>query len=399
MHECSDLVYFGLPRKTLAEKTNKYHKERAPQLLEPNVQVEGLFHFCCDTPEMCLLVLIHADSWSRILIDQLPKVELHCHIEGTFEPELMFAIAERNGIELPYSSVEALHEAYQFTRLQDFLDIYYQGMNVLQKEQDFYDLTMSYLKKVHHQNVRHTEIFFDPQGHTDRGIEFEIAIHGIHQALTDAESELGISSKLIMCFLRHLDQNQAFETLEQARPFRHLITGVGLDSSERDHPPEKFADVFVAAGEQGYLRVAHAGEEGPPEYVETAIDVLEVNRIDHGNSCMQKPDLVERLVERQIPLTVCPLSNTRLCVVDDMSEHPLKKMLDAGLNVTVNSDDPAYFGGYMNENYRAVVDALSLSNGEIATLAQNSIDASFADDDRKKKLSAELSNYLGEFAD
>ena len=328
------------------------------------------------------------------MIEELPKVELHCHIEGTFEPELMFTIAERNGIDLPYPSVEALHEAYQFTRLQDFLDIYYQGMNVLQKEQDFYDLTMAYLKRIHGQNVRHTEIFFDPQGHTDRGIEFDIAIHGIHQALTDAESELGISSKLIMCFLRHLDQDAAFQTLEQARPFRHLIAGVGLDSSERDHPPQKFAEVFAAAGEQGYLRVAHAGEEGPPEYIETALDVLQVDRIDHGNSCMQRPELVERLVEKQMPLTVCPLSNTRLCVVDDMAEHPLKNMLDAGLKVTVNSDDPAYFGGYMNENYDAVVNALSLSTSDIGKLAQNSIDASFADEDRKSALSAELTDYM-----
>jgi len=333
------------------------------------------------------------------LIEQLPKVELHCHIEGTFEPELMFALAERNGIELPYPSVEALHEAYQFTRLQDFLDIYYQGMNVLQTEEDFYDLTMAYLERIHTQNVRHTEIFFDPQGHTDRGIGFEVAINGITNALTDAEVKYGLSAKLIMCFLRHLDQDSAFQTLEQAKSFRHLIAGVGLDSSERDHPPEKFAEVYAAAREQGYLRVAHAGEEGPPAYIETAVDTLKVHRIDHGNSCLQDRQLVEKLVEMQMPLTVCPLSNTRLCVVDDMKNHPLKTMLDEGLKVTVNSDDPAYFGGYMNENYHSVKEALSLSVSDIGTLAQNAIDASFADDDRKTLMSSELNSYMQSVSD
>ncbi len=328
------------------------------------------------------------------MIELLPKVELHCHIEGTFEPELMFSLAERNGIELPYPSVEALHEAYQFKRLQDFLDIYYQGMNVLQTEADFYDLTMAYLERIHKQNVRHTEIFFDPQGHTDRGVGFAVAVNGISNALADGESKYGLSSKLIMCFLRHLDQESAFQTLEQAKQFKHLIAGVGLDSSERDHPPEKFAAVYAAASEQGYLRVAHAGEEGPPAYIETAVDTLKVHRIDHGNSCLENPQLVQRLVERQMPLTVCPLSNTRLCVVDDMKNHPLKTMLDKGLKVTVNSDDPAYFGGYMNENYYAVKEALSLSVSAIGALAQNAIDASFADADRKSALTNELSSYM-----
>ncbi len=328
------------------------------------------------------------------MIELLPKVELHCHIEGTFEPELMFSLAERNGIELPYPSVEALQEAYQFKRLQDFLDIYYQGMNVLQTEADFYDLTMAYLERIHKQNVRHTEIFFDPQGHTDRGVGFAVAVNGISNALADGESKYGLSSKLIMCFLRHLDQESAFQTLEQAKQFKHLIAGVGLDSSERDHPPEKFAAVYAAASEQGYLRVAHAGEEGPPAYIETAVDTLKVHRIDHGNSCLENPQLVQRLVERQMPLTVCPLSNTRLCVVDDMKNHPLKTMLDKGLKVTVNSDDPAYFGGYMNENYYAVKEALSLSVSAIGALAQNAIDASFADADRKSALTNELSSYM-----
>jgi adenosine deaminase len=327
-------------------------------------------------------------------IQGLPKIELHCHIEGTFEPELMFEIADRNGVSLPYSSVDKLREAYAFTRLQDFLDIYYQGMNVLQTEQDFFDLTWAYLARVHAQNVRHTEIFFDPQGHVSRDIPFEVVINGITGALEAAESDFGISSRVIMCFLRHLDQGDAFNTLELARPYRQNIIGVGLDSSELGNPPEKFEQVFAEARNQGYLCVAHAGEEGPPEYIYSALDKLQVNRIDHGNSCLQDPALVDRLVSERMPLTVCPLSNTRLCVVDEMTSHPLKLMLDKGLCVTLNSDDPAYFGGYMNENYEAVTDALNLNRGELVQLCNNAINASFIDASRKQELKSELASYF-----
>ncbi|WP_424948371.1 adenosine deaminase [Candidatus Spongiihabitans sp.] len=327
-------------------------------------------------------------------IHGLPKVELHCHIEGTFEPELMFELAERNGIALPYSSVAELRHAYDFTRLQDFLDIYYRGMNVLQTEQDFFDLTFAYLTRIHAQNVRHTEIFFDPQGHLCRGIAFAVVINGISRALQAAERDYGISSRVIMCFLRHLDQADAFNTLELARPYREKIIGVGLDSSERDNPPEKFEQVFAEARNQGYLCVAHAGEEGPPEYIYSALDRLQVHRIDHGNSCLQDPALVERLVAEKMPLTVCPLSNTRLCVVPNMTEHPLKRMLDQGMCVTVNSDDPAYFGGYMNENFATVADALNLSRDDLAQLTSNAIDAAFIETARKHELKSELAGYV-----
>ena len=327
-------------------------------------------------------------------IANLPKVELHCHIEGTFEPELMFSIAERNRIQLPYQDVDALRQAYAFTQLQDFLDIYYQGMNVLQTEQDFHDLTWAYLERIHQDNVRHCEIFFDPQGHVSRNVPFELVVNGINSALTRGESELAISSELIMCFLRHLDQDDAFRTLELADPFSDQIVGIGLDSSEQGNPPEKFEQVFAAAREQGYLAVAHAGEEGPPEYIYSALDKLHVNRIDHGNSCLQNSALVDRLVNEQIPLTVCPLSNTRLCVVDEMVKHPLKQMLDVGLKVTVNSDDPAYFGGYMSDNFDAVTTALKLTRQELAQLSYNAIDASFTTDGRKVELRKELSAYM-----
>lgn len=330
----------------------------------------------------------------KTLIEGLPKVELHCHIEGTFEPELMFQLAQRNRVSLPYQDVDSLRKAYAFSQLQDFLDIYYQGMNVLQSEQDFYDLTRAYLQKIHSQNVRHTEIFFDPQGHTSRGVPFGVVVEGIARALDDAENQYGITSKLIMCFLRHLDQSDAFSTLTQAESFRHHIVGVGLDSSERNNPPQKFEQVFAEARNQGYLCVAHAGEEGPPDYIYGALDSLHVNRIDHGNSCLQDPALVQRLVQERIPLTVCPLSNTRLCVVDRMQDHPLKRMLDAGLLVTVNSDDPAYFGGYMNENFHAVTDALELNVQQLGTLASNAIEAAFVDSDRKQTLHKELHDYI-----
>ncbi len=331
-------------------------------------------------------------------IRKLPKVELHCHIEGTFEPELMFEIAGRNGIKLPYATVGELRQAYAFSQLQDFLDIYYQGMNVLQTEQDFFDLTWAYLTRIHDQNVHHTEIFFDPQGHTSRNVSFDIVINGITGALEIAERDLGISSRVIMCFLRHLDQGDAFNTLEQARPYRQKIVGVGLDSSEYGNPPEKFEQVFAEARRQGYLCVAHAGEEGPPEYIHSALDSLRVNRIDHGNSCLQDPALVTRLVAEQMPLTVCPLSNTRLCVVDRMANHPLKSMLEKGLCVTVNSDDPAYFGGYMSENFEAVAAALNLSRENLAQLAGNAINAAFVDPARKLQLKNELASYFHAYA-
>ncbi len=328
-------------------------------------------------------------------IQNLPKVELHCHIEGTLEPALMLKLAGRNGITLPYREVEDLKKAYSFKKLQDFLDIYYQGMNVLQTEQDFYDLTWAYLCRIHGQNVRHTEIFFDPQGHTSRGIAFATAIEGICNALQAAQQAFGMSSNVIMCMLRHLHQEDAFDTLEMARPYKEKIIGIGLDSSELGNPPEKFAQVFREARNQGYVRVAHAGEEGPPEYIIGALDLLQVNRIDHGNSCLQNPALVDRLVREKMPLTLCPLSNTRLCVVENMRKHPLKTMLDKGLMVTVNSDDPAYFGGYMNENFAAVSDSLNLRKADLIQLSHNAINAAFIGPERKRQLQSELDDYSG----
>jgi len=330
----------------------------------------------------------------KSFIEGLPKAELHLHIEGTFEPELMFEIAARNSITLPYASVGALHEAYDFNELQDFLDIYYQGMNVLQTEQDYFDLAWTYIEKVHTDNVRHVEIFFDPQGHTARGVEFSTVINGIHRALTQAEEKFDISSCIIMCFLRHLDEEDAIRTLEQAAEFKHLISGVGLDSSELGHPPEKFERVFKLAREQGYHAVAHAGEEGPPEYIKQALDLLKVERIDHGNTAMQDPELVKRLVEQKIPLTVCPLSNLKLCVVESLEQHPLREMLDQGLCATINSDDPAYFGGYMNANFLAVEGALSLGKERLGKLVRNSFEAAFMGQPRRQQLLAELDSYL-----
>lgn len=324
----------------------------------------------------------------------LPKAELHLHIEGTFEPELMFELAERNGITLPYESVEALHKAYDFSRLQDFLDIYYQGMNVLRTEQDFYDLTWAYLEKVNAQAVRHVEIFFDPQGHVERGVAFETALNGIYKALSDGEQKLGISFGLIMCFLRHLDEESAFTTLEMAMPHRDKIIGVGLDSSELGHPPAKFERVFAKAREAGLHIVAHAGEEGPPEYIYEALDLLKVERIDHGNTAMRDDALLKRLAAEQMALTVCPLSNTKLCVVDNMKNHPLPQMLEAGLKVTLNSDDPAYFGGYLNENYQAISPLINHDKATLAQLAKNSFDAAFITNDEKARLNAEVDAYL-----
>lgn len=311
------------------------------------------------------------------LIRILPKAELHIHIEGSLEPEMMFELAQRNGVELPYADVEEIRSAYEFNCLQDFLDLYYQGMSVLLTQQDFHDLTWAYLERCRDDNVVHTEIFFDPQGHTDRGVSFETVFEGIWSALQRGRVELGISSRVIMCFLRHLDEDAAFATLEQALPFLDRIEGVGLDSSEVGHPPDKFLSVFKRAGELGLKRVAHAGEEGPPEYVYQALDGLRVDRIDHGNRSLEDAALVERLARERMPLTVCPQSNLRLAVVKDMAEHPIRRMLAAGLKATVNSDDPAYFGGYMNDNFNALVDAVGLSGEEILALVQNSFEASF----------------------
>lgn len=311
------------------------------------------------------------------LVAQLPKTELHIHIEGSLEPAMMFDLARRNAVTLPYSDIESISKAYNFNCLQDFLNLYYKGMSVLQTEQDFYDLTWAYLQRCQQQNVVHCEIFFDPQGHTQRGVGFEVFMTGICRALDMAQAELGISSKLIMCFLRHLDEQSAFATLQAAEPYLDRITGVGLDSSELGHPPSGFQNVFARAAELGLKRVAHAGEEGPPQYVYEALDLLGVDRIDHGNRSLEDETLVQRLVEENMSLTVCPQSNLRLAVVDDMSRHPIRKMLALGLNVCINSDDPAYFGGYMNENFNALIDATGLTMDEIFQLTINGFESSF----------------------
>ena len=324
------------------------------------------------------------------LIQALPKAELHVHIEGTFEPELMFAIAQRNQIQIPYQSVEEVKQAYNFHNLQSFLDIYYAGANVLVHEQDFYDLAWAYFEKCAEDRVVHTEMFFDPQTHTERGVEFATVIAGLKRACQDAQQKLGISSQLIMCFLRHLSEEKAFETLEQALPFKDEIIAVGLDSSEVGHPPAKFERVFAKAREEGFLIVAHAGEEGPPEYVWEALDLLKVNRIDHGVRSEEDKQLMARLIAEKMPLTVCPLSNLKLCVVNDMKEHNIRRLLQQGVHVTVNSDDPSYFGGYMNDNFIAIQQALDLSNEELKQLATNSFEASFISDQEKQKWIAEI---------
>jgi adenine deaminase len=321
----------------------------------------------------------------KSLIANLPKAELHLHIEGTFEPELMFKLAQRNNVPLKYKSAAEVRAAYQFTDLQSFLDIYYEAAQALVTEQDFYDLTWAYLERVSGQNVKHAEIFFDPQTHTDRGIAFDTVIKGIHRALQDAEQKLGISSHLIMCFLRHLDEESAMKTLDQALKYKDWIKGVGLDSGERGNPPVKFARVYEKARAEGFLPVAHAGEEGPPEYIWEALDVLKVKRVDHGVRCLEDEKLVKRLASERIPLTVCPLSNLKLCVVKKMADHPLKRLLDAGIVASINSDDPAYFGGYVQENFIATQYALQLSEEELVTLAKNSFEASFISDADKKK--------------
>ena len=326
-------------------------------------------------------------------IEGLPKAELHLHIEGSFEPELMFKIAERNNIQLKFKSVESLREAYHFTQLQDFLDLYYAGTSVLIFEQDFYDLTWAYLIQAKANNIVHAEIMFDPQAHTSRGVLFGTVVEGIGRALNDGLEKLGISTVLIMSFLRHLSEESAFETLKESIPYRAMITAVGLDSSERGNPPEKFEMVFAKAREYGFLTVAHAGEEGPPENIWGALDLLHVSRIDHGNSSMLDDQLIEKLIAGQIPLTVCPLSNLRLQVVADLSFHPLKNMLDRGLKVTVNSDDPAYFGGYLNDNFIAIAEALSLTKAEIGQLAHNSFRASFLPENTCKRYINLLEDY------
>jgi adenosine deaminase len=330
----------------------------------------------------------------KSFIEGLPKAELHIHIEGSLEPELMFELAARNNISLSFASIEEVRKAYNFSDLQSFLDIYYAGAGVLIKEQDFYDMTWAYLKKAHAQNVRHTEIFFDPQTHTDRGVPFETVFNGVHAALVDAERELELSSKLIMCFLRHLSAAAAAETLEQALPFKDWIVAVGLDSSEIGHPPEKFTAVFDRARELGFRTVAHAGEEGPPEYIWQALDLLKVSRIDHGVRCVEDTRLVERLVAEQTPLTVCPLSNVKLRVFDSIEQHNLKELLGLGLCATVNSDDPAYFGGYMTENFLAVQQALGLDRDELQRLVRNSFEAAFLDQAERQRFIQELDSYV-----
>jgi adenosine deaminase len=324
----------------------------------------------------------------------LPKAELHMHIEGSLEPELMFALARRNRVAIPFDSVEAVRAAYSFSNLQDFLDIYYQGANVLQTKADFRDLALAYFDRAAADNVVHAEIFFDPQTHTDRGIAFDVVIRGLTAGMDEAEARHGISSKLILCFLRHLDEEAAFATLEQAKPWLHRIQAVGLDSSELGHPPAKFARVFAAAAALGLKRVAHAGEEGPPAYVHEALDILKIDRLDHGNRSLEDPALVERLAREKMTLTVCPLSNVKLCNVASIDVHPIDRMLALGLRATINSDDPAYFGGYVNDNYRAAARGRGLGRDDLATLARNSFLGSFLGEEEKAAQIARLDAYL-----
>ncbi|MCX7090577.1 MAG: adenosine deaminase [Legionellales bacterium] len=330
----------------------------------------------------------------KTFIKNLPKVELHIHIEGTLEPELMFLLAARNQINIPYKSPEELRISYQFKDLQSFLNLYYAGTQVLQTEQDFFDLTWAYIQKIHQQNVRHTEVFFDPQTHVSRGIDMGVVINGIDRALKLAQKQFDISSGLILCFLRDLSPESAMQTLDQALPYLDKLIAVGLDSAEWNHPPKKFTAVFHKAREHGLLTVAHAGEEGPPDYITQALDDLKVSRIDHGVRCLEDIHLVQRLQKHQIPLTVCPLSNIKLCVFKNMAQHPIKKMLDMGLAVTINSDDPAYFSGYIEENYLAIAEAFHMTNQDLLQLAKNSIDASFCSPQRKTQLFSELGQVI-----
>ncbi|MDO9293709.1 MAG: adenosine deaminase [Hydrogenophaga sp.] len=328
----------------------------------------------------------------------IPKAELHIHIEGSLEPELIFALAQRNGVQLPYADVEALRAAYAFTDLQSFLDIYYAGASVLLKEADFYDMAWAYFERAKADHVIHTEIFFDPQTHTARGVPMATVIQGLSRACADAQAKLGISSALILCFLRHLSEADAFATLEAALPYREHFIGVGLDSSEVDHPPEKFVRVFARCRELGLRIVAHAGEEGPPEYIWEALELLQAERIDHGVRCLEDPVLVAELAKRRTPLTVCPLSNLKLCVVNDLADHPMKQLLDAGLCATVNSDDPAYFGGYLNANFEQTVRALALTEADVITLAKNSFEASFVSDADRAAMFDALDRSVGQAA-
>ncbi len=328
------------------------------------------------------------------LIKKIPKAELHLHIEGSMEPELMFRLAKRNNIKIPFRSIGEIKNAYNFHNLQSFLDIYYQGSKILISEQDFFDLTWAYLLKSKEDNIVHTEIFFDPQSHTNRGIKFDLVINGIHGAILKAEKELGISSKIIMCFLRDLDEQSAFKTLDQALTHKDKIIGVGLDSSEVGYPPSKFENVFNKAIQEGFLTVAHAGEEGPPEYIWEALDLLKVKRIDHGIRCLEDEKLVKRLRDNQIPLTVCPLSNVKLRIFKKLRDHNLKKLLNKGLVAMVNSDDPAYFGGYLNRNLIECQMSLNLTKEDIKRLVINSFRSSFLSEDKKKKWIDQINNLV-----
>lgn len=329
-------------------------------------------------------------------IKEIPKAELHVHIEGTFEPELMFEIASRNNKKIRYSSIEEIKKAYNFNNLQDFLNIYYEWASVLIQEQDFYDLTWAYLNKINKQNVVYTEIFFDPQTHTERGIKFDTVIQGIHRALEDGEKKLWINSKLIMCFLRHLDEDSAMKILIEALSYKDMIIAIWLDSSEVGNPPSKFQKVFEQARKEWFLTVAHAGEEWPAEYIREAINTLKVSRIDHGNHTLDDETLLQKIITDKIPLTLCPLSNLKLKVVQDLQQHPLKNMMKKWLLVTINSDDPAYFWGYLEENYKAISQALDLSKADIFQLAKNSFNASFLDEKEKKEMIEKIDKYYQE---
>lgn len=322
----------------------------------------------------------------KSFIHSLPKIELHLHIEGTLEPELMFELAERNQVSLPFNSIDEVKAAYNFHNLQSFLDIYYQGADVLLHEQDFFDLTWAYLLRCKEDNVVHTEIFFDPQTHTERGVPFDTVISGIERALVKAREELNISSEMIMCFLRHLSEESAFETLNQARPYQDKIIGIGLDSSELGHPPEKFRRVFEQAVSEGYLTVAHAGEEGSAQNIHDSLDMLKVSRVDHGVRCVEDPELVKQLISSRMPLTVCPLSNLKLKVFDNMEQHNIVELLRMGLCVTINSDDPSYFGGYMTDNFMAVANAHEMTKKEVAQFSLNGVEASFINNAEKQRL-------------
>ena len=337
-------------------------------------------------------------TYSEAFIAGLPKAELHLHIEGSLEPELMFELARRNRVSLPFASVEAVRAAYAFANLQDFLDIYYQGAGVLLTERDFEDLALAYFDRVAADGCRHVELFFDPQTHTNRGLPFSVAIEGLLAGMAEAERRHGVTSSLILCFLRHLDEDAAFATLRAADPWLDRILGVGLDSSEVGHPPSKFAQVFKAAGERGLKRVAHAGEEGPPAYVWEALDVLHVDRIDHGNRALEDETLIRRLAADGVTLTVCPLSNLKLCGVDDLARHPIKRMLDLGLKATINSDDPAYFGGYLGANWTQTAQALDLSREQLITLARNSFQGSFLPPDAVARHLADIDAYAAQIS-